>query len=57
MESGASYIPVGLGVGRVFLLEKSITMNAFIGPQYRGELPVADPEMMEMQALLARLPM
>lgn len=34
MESGASYIPVGLGVGKVFQLEKGITMNAFIEPQY-----------------------
>ncbi|WP_426238350.1 hypothetical protein [Pararhizobium sp. DWP1-1-3] len=34
MESGASYIPVGLGVGKVFQLDKGITMNAFIEPQY-----------------------
>ena len=29
----ASYIPVGLGLGKVWLLEKGITMNAFIEPQ------------------------
>ena len=34
MESGASYIPVGFGVGKVFQLDKGITMNAFIEPQY-----------------------
>jgi hypothetical protein len=34
MESGASYIPFGFGVGKVFQLEKGITMNAFIEPQY-----------------------
>ena len=33
MESGASYVPVGLGIGKVFQLEKGITMNAFIEPQ------------------------
>lgn len=33
-ENGKSYIPVGLGVGKVIPLEKGITMNAFIEPQY-----------------------
>jgi len=34
LENGSSYIPVGAGVGKVFQLEKGITMNAFIEPQY-----------------------
>ena len=33
-QNRVSYIPVGLGLGRVFLLEKGITMNAFIEPQF-----------------------
>ncbi|WP_018901695.1 hypothetical protein [Rhizobium sp. 2MFCol3.1] len=34
LENGAKYIPVGFGVGKVIPLEKGITMNAFIEPQY-----------------------
>ncbi|MDW5315431.1 hypothetical protein [Rhizobium sp. PL01] len=34
LESGASYIPVGLGLGKVLQLDKGVTMNAFIEPQY-----------------------
>jgi hypothetical protein len=34
LQSGDSYIPVGLGVGKVFQLDKGITMNAFVEPQY-----------------------
>lgn len=34
LESGDSYIPVGLGIGKVMPLQKGITMNAFIEPQY-----------------------
>lgn len=34
LESGASYIPVGAGIGKVFQLEKGATLNAFIEPQY-----------------------
>lgn len=34
LENGASYIPVGLGVGKVFQLDKGVTMNAFVEPQY-----------------------
>ncbi|WP_428428629.1 hypothetical protein [Pararhizobium sp.] len=34
MENGASCIPVGLGIGKVFQLDKGITMNAFVEPQY-----------------------
>ena len=34
LEGGTSHIPVGAGVGKVFQLEKGITMNAFIEPQY-----------------------
>lgn len=34
LENGTSYIPVGLGVGKVIPLEKGVTMNAFIEPQY-----------------------
>jgi hypothetical protein len=34
LESGDAYIPVGLGVGKVFQLDKGVTMNAFIEPQY-----------------------
>lgn len=34
LQNGASYIPVGLGVGKVFQLDKGVTMNAFVEPQY-----------------------
>ncbi|WFR97586.1 hypothetical protein [Rhizobium tumorigenes] len=34
LGNGASYIPVGFGVGKVFQLDKGVTMNAFIEPQY-----------------------
>ncbi|MFF0952597.1 hypothetical protein ACFYE9_34735 [Rhizobium leguminosarum] len=34
LESGNSYIPVGAGVGKVFQLDKGVTMNAFLEPQY-----------------------
>lgn len=34
LESGSSYVPVGFGVGKVIPLEKGITMNAFLEPQY-----------------------
>ncbi|MCW1409735.1 hypothetical protein OLZ32_16535 [Rhizobium sp. 1AS11] len=34
LESGNSYIPVGAGVGKVFQLDKGVTMNAFVEPQY-----------------------
>ncbi|WP_246728063.1 hypothetical protein [Rhizobium leguminosarum] len=34
LESGNSYIPVGAGVGKVFQLDKGVTMNASIEPQY-----------------------
>jgi hypothetical protein len=34
LQSGDAYIPVGLGVGKVFKLDKGVTMNAFIEPQY-----------------------
>ncbi len=34
LESGASYIPVGAGIGKVFQLDKGVTMNAFVEPQY-----------------------
>ncbi|MBY5868518.1 hypothetical protein HFN58_27535 [Rhizobium leguminosarum] len=34
LESGSSYIPVGAGVGKVFQLDKGVTMNAFVEPQY-----------------------
>jgi hypothetical protein len=34
LESGTSYIPVGLGIGKVFAPDKGITMNAFVEPQY-----------------------
>ncbi|MQY46176.1 hypothetical protein GAO09_08950 [Rhizobiales bacterium RZME27] len=34
LESGSSYVPVGAGIGKVFQLEKGITLNAFIEPQY-----------------------
>ncbi|MQB07719.1 hypothetical protein DXT91_27065 [Agrobacterium tumefaciens] len=34
LESGSSYVPVGLGVGKVFQLDKGVTMNAFVEPQY-----------------------
>lgn len=34
LQSGNHYLPVGLGVGKVFRLDKGITMNAFVEPQY-----------------------
>lgn len=34
LQNGKSYIPVGAGVGKVFQLDKGITMNAFVEPQY-----------------------
>ncbi|MBD9624900.1 hypothetical protein IB279_18375 [Ensifer sp. ENS06] len=34
LENENNYIPVGLGLGKVFQLENGITMNAFIEPQY-----------------------
>ncbi|SPL61728.1 Possible Neuromedin U precursor [Ochrobactrum soli] len=34
LEDNEGYIPVGLGIGKVFELDKGITMNAFIEPQY-----------------------
>jgi hypothetical protein len=34
LEDGNKYIPVGLGIGKVIPLDKGITMNAFIEPQY-----------------------
>lgn len=34
LESGDKYIPVGLGLGKVFKLDKGVTMNAFVEPQY-----------------------
>lgn len=34
LENGSSYVPVGFGVGKVIPLEKGITMNAFLEPQY-----------------------
>jgi hypothetical protein len=34
LQNGTSYIPVGFGLGKVFQLEKGITMNAFLEPQY-----------------------
>ncbi|WP_432444393.1 hypothetical protein [Rhizobium lusitanum] len=34
LENGSSYIPVGLGLGKVVPLESGITMNAFVEPQY-----------------------
>jgi hypothetical protein len=34
LENGASYIPAGLGIGKVFELDKGVTMNAFVEPQY-----------------------
>jgi len=34
LENGRSYIPIGAGIGKVFQLEKGITMNAFVEPQY-----------------------
>lgn len=33
LQRDVSYIPVGLGLGRVFLVDKGITLNAFIEPQ------------------------
>ena len=34
LESGNSYIPIGAGIGKVFQLDKGVTMNAFLEPQY-----------------------
>lgn len=34
LEDGDSYIPVGLGIGKVIPLDSGITMNAFVEPQY-----------------------
>ncbi|KAB2662307.1 hypothetical protein F9K91_22725 [Brucella tritici] len=34
LEDNEGYIPVGFGIGKVFELDKGITMNAFIEPQY-----------------------
>jgi hypothetical protein len=34
LEGPGSFIPVGLGIGRVFILDGGTTMNAFIEPQY-----------------------
>lgn len=34
LESGDGYIPVGFGVGKVFQLDKGVTLNAFVEPQY-----------------------
>jgi hypothetical protein len=34
LESGDGYIPVGFGVGKVIQLQKGISMNAFVEPQY-----------------------
>ncbi|KEA09361.1 hypothetical protein [Rhizobium rhizogenes] len=34
LESGDGYIPVGFGVGKVVQLQKGISMNAFVEPQY-----------------------
>lgn len=34
LENGSSYVPVGLGLGKVFQLDKGVTMNAFVEPQY-----------------------
>ncbi|MDK4700898.1 hypothetical protein PH562_01520 [Rhizobium sp. CNPSo 4062] len=34
LENGSSYIPVGLGAGKVIPLQNGATMNAFIEPQY-----------------------
>lgn len=34
LDSGDGYIPVGFGIGKVFQLDKGVTMNAFIEPQY-----------------------
>lgn len=34
LANNKSYVPVGLGVGKVFEFDKGITMNAFIEPQY-----------------------
>jgi len=34
LQNRNSYIPVGLGLGRVFLLDGGITANAFIEPQW-----------------------
>jgi hypothetical protein len=34
IHSGDAYIPVGFGVGKVFQLDKGVTLNAFIEPQY-----------------------
>jgi hypothetical protein len=34
LESGSSYVPIGAGIGKVFQLDKGVTLNAFIEPQY-----------------------
>ncbi|MGO7565330.1 hypothetical protein ACC754_40340, partial [Rhizobium johnstonii] len=34
LENGKSYIPVGAGVGKVFKLDKGVTIKAFIEHQY-----------------------
>ncbi|MBW9091915.1 hypothetical protein JNB91_29530 [Rhizobium wenxiniae] len=34
LESGRSYIPVGLGLGKVIPLDGGVTVNAFVEPQY-----------------------
>ncbi len=34
LENGRSYVPIGAGLGKVFQLDKGITMNAFVEPQY-----------------------
>lgn len=34
LETGKSYLPLGLGIGKVFALDKGVTMNAFVEPQY-----------------------
>ena len=34
LENGNSYIPLGLGIGKVMALDKGVTMNAFVEPQY-----------------------
>lgn len=34
LENGASYVPVGLGVGKVVPINKRVTMNTFLEPQY-----------------------
>lgn len=34
LESNDAYIPVGFGIGKVIELEKGVTMNAFVEPQF-----------------------